>query len=428
MKQLISKFVVGFLFILSVMLIPTYFANAKVAETLPTDGSGGGGGTIPAAPCIGADCWGATVTHFGQTQIVNTRTDKLVFILNFSKKVYAPGEPVTILAGVEFPTCGNSTINIIMEGQISGQPNHYTIINENVTGGYAIYGAGIFTPPFQAPSVPGNYMMNIKVYDKKDGWFVKPTYTQNESWASATPVVYFETNVPYTVGCDFTGFSKCSDEGGDCPIDSKTGTTSVAFGVKGGICVFKDATTSIKCDVPTFGSDPVPGVAKSCFYKITPGIDVWLDNATINDKESTKVHWKATGLDDSKAYCYLKGDASGTHYTYPIGEVSTGTLTCPAKQKCNENFEVVCTDDVNSTATSGYYYKLQHCTSTNVFQTGPFPSGTYSTGEVLAGALDNGTYDYRVVDSSPTPFAGIGFISGTSRTGGSVCRTTSTVN
>ncbi len=430
MKQSISKFIVGFVFIFSLILIPSFFASAMVQQQDPIDGAGGGGGTIPAAPCIGADCWGATVTHFGQTQIVNTRTDKLVFILNFSKKVYAPGEPVTILAGVEFPTCGNSTINIIMEGQISGQPNHYTIINENVTGGYAIYGAGIFTPPFQAPSVPGNYSMNIKAYYKHEGYFFNPNFLAQglaNPFMDTTPVVYFETNVPYIVGCDLTGFSKCSDEGGDCTV---SGTTSVAFGTLGGLCIFKDATDSIKCDTSTFGGDPVPNVLKSCFYKkpyVAPGIDVTVENSTVNDKEGTNLVWRAWGLDESKAYCYVKGDPNGTHYGYPVGKAATGALTCPTKQTCDEKFEVVCTDDTNSVTTNkgSYYYKLQHCTGPNVFQTGPFPSGTYSTGEVLAGALDNGTYDYRVVDSSTTPFSGIGFISGTSRTGGSVCRTIS---
>jgi len=425
MKQSISKFILGLIFIFSVVLIPTYFVNAKVAEDLPSDGGGGGGGG-GALPCTGVGCLGSTPTNFGQTQIQNTRTDQMVFILNFSKKSYVPGEPVVILAGVEYPTCGNSQAHIIMEGQISGQPNHYTIINENVTGGYAIYGAGIFTPPFQAPSVAGNYSMNIKAYWEKDGYFYNPNYLAQgkyNAFLDTTPVVYFEANIPYTVSCDLSGFAKCSDEGGDCSVP---GTTSVAFGVQGGACIYKDATNNIKCDSATFGGDPVPNVAKSCFYKkpyVAPSINVHMEKEIINDKESTYVIWEAQGLDDSKAYCYLKGDASATHYSYPTGRAPTGTLTCPSKKRCDEKFEVVCTDDSTSTTNTGfYYYKLAHCTSSNVFQTGPFKSGTYQTGEVLAGALDNGQYDYTVVDSSSTPFTGINFISGTSRTGGNTCR------
>jgi hypothetical protein len=341
MKQTISKFLVGFLFVIGLVLVPTYFTSAKVQEQLPTDG-GGGGSTIPSGSCIGADCWGNVVTTFAQVQIPNTRTGKMVYILNLDKKVYKVGEPVTVIAGVEFPTCGNSTMNVILEGQISGQPNHYTIMNQNVTGGYGIYGSTAFTPPFQAPNEPGDYVMNIKGYTKKDGWFYN---LDTFALASQTPVVVMEINLPYKVVPDCSivpaGYTKCSDEGGTC---SFSGNANVAFGC-GASLLYKDGTNSVQCNTATFGGDPVPGFAKSCFYKsgpvppVPPSVAIYINDSKnplpVNPGTEVTVTWKGSS---SVVWCGETGGRGGNGIT--------GTFKAVVDK--NTTFSVECKDEAGN--------------------------------------------------------------------------------
>jgi len=86
---------------------------------------------------------------------------------------------------------------------------------------------------------------------------------------------------------------------------------------------------------------------------------------------------------------------------------STGANTCTLPDAyplyTNTSFIITCTG--YSTPSSGnYYYKLQRCRDNALAETGPFPSGKYSTGDVLAGALDDGSQDYRVIGSSTTSY------------------------
>ncbi len=118
----------------------------------------------------------------------------------------------------------------------------------------------------------------------------------------------------------------------------------------------------------------------------------------------TQISWTSSGA----STCFEAGGRGGSG---PTGSFYVSNLYATT------TFSVTCS---GASSPTYYYYKLQHCTSSNVFETGPFVSGTYGTGEVLAGALDNGAYDYRVVDSSPTSF-GLSNIM-TSRTGGYMCR------
>jgi hypothetical protein len=370
---------------------------------------------------IGILLFALVLVVMGQAKKADAATYQFLYgflTVNLDKAVYNPGEAIQVATNLQTSNCGNHSNHDISLAimQVVSPDYSYTgttqkVIDHGVEGSAAAHDSFFANATFTAPPVGGKYNMNtLFTFSYLSGGIIKTRKTIN----------YVFQNPFIVTGCATpAGYTKCSNENETC---SFPGDAKVAYGCSPSL-KYKDASNSIVCSNDSFGGDPLPDIAKSCFYKSAPGIRVWLDNVSINDKENTYVNWEATGLDDSKAYCYLKGDTSGTHYLYPKGKVSTGTLTCPAKTKCNTTFEVICTDDTNSTANTSYYYKLAHCTSSNVFQTGPFPSGTYSTGEVLAGALDNGTYDYRVVDSSPTPFAGIGFISGTSRTGGYVCRT-----
>ncbi len=71
-------------------------------------------------------------------------------------------------------------------------------------------------------------------------------------------------------------------------------------------------------------------------------------------------------------------------------------------------FTVKCDDNVTAPPAPTYtYYKLWHCTSASQYQTGPYLNSPYSSGRVVVGAVNNGDYNYRVIDSSPAPFTGL---------------------
>jgi hypothetical protein len=143
--------------------------------------------------------------------------------------------------------------------------------------------------------------------------------------------------------------------------------------------------------------------ANICSAAIT--VTVTASPSTVTYGAGSQISWTSSGATS----CSESGGrgGSGTTGSFYVSNLYASTT-----------FNVTC---VGLSSPTNYYFKLAHCTSSNVFQTGPFPSGTYGTGEVLAGALDNGAYDYRVVDSSPTPFPGLTNIM-TSRTGGYMCR------
>ncbi len=130
---------------------------------------------------------------------------------------------------------------------------------------------------------------------------------------------------------------------------------------------------------------------------------------TVSYGGGSTISWTSTGASScSEAGGRGGSDTTGSFYVSDLHATTTFNVTC-----------------AGSASPTYYYYKLKHCTSSNVFETGPFISGTYSTSEVLAGALDNGEYDYRVIDSSPASFGYINI--STTRTGypagpGYICR------
>ena len=58
------------------------------------------------------------------------------------------------------------------------------------------------------------------------------------------------------------GWTLCAGENGTCTIP---GSVGVAYGANGSF-FYRPATNSIACNNATFG-DPIPGTAKSCYYK-----------------------------------------------------------------------------------------------------------------------------------------------------------------
>jgi len=121
-------------------------------------------------------------------------------------------------------------------------------------------------------------------------------------------------------------------------------------------------------------------------------VTVTADANTVTYGGKTVIRWKSTGANT----CTLP-DAYGGWTAQTSGSFTTNPLYT------NTSFIITCTG--YSTPSSGnYYYKLQRCRDNALAETGPFPSGKYSTGDVLAGALDDGSQDYRVIGSSTTSY------------------------
>jgi hypothetical protein len=66
---------------------------------------------------------------------------------------------------------------------------------------------------------------------------------------------------------DSFGWTLCSGESGTCYF---LGTKTVAYGANGSY-TYMNATGSINCGVAAFGSDPIVGTLKSCYYNRTYG-------------------------------------------------------------------------------------------------------------------------------------------------------------
>ncbi|MGC1375649.1 MAG: hypothetical protein WA821_05475 [Anaerolineales bacterium] len=70
-----------------------------------------------------------------------------------------------------------------------------------------------------------------------------------------------------TAEWDPAGWTRCGGEGDTCYF---LGNRTVAYGAKG-YYTYQNATGSIHCGVDAFGSDPIWGTLKSCYYKTPNG-------------------------------------------------------------------------------------------------------------------------------------------------------------
>jgi hypothetical protein len=106
------------------------------------------------------------------------------------------------------------------------------------------------------PNPPYAYPTPSTVYGCTD-----PSATNYNSSANSNDgsCIYACTSGP-------SGYTKCADENGTC---SFSGTGDVAYGCSGSYNLKTNVNSSISCNNATFG-DPVPGVAKACFWKTSP--------------------------------------------------------------------------------------------------------------------------------------------------------------
>jgi len=116
-------------------------------------------------------------------------------------------------------------------------------------------------------------------------------------------------------------------------------------------------------------------------------VKVWADgqtSKTVNYNDRVIISWEATGATSCD---------SGGHGTGITGDFETDRLTATT------TFTVTCS------APDPLYYKLKRCTDNMIFETGPFPPGTYSVGgELLVGSVEYSTYNYTVEGSSTSHY------------------------
>ena len=343
--------------------MPTYKASAMMLAVVPTDGGStdGGSGGSSGGTCIGFDCWGATQTSFSEVQLATNDTRAnvpFIFSLNLDKETYSVDESVKALAYVQYQGCNNTAWAVVIEGQVLPIYNHYTIMNQYVHGGYGIYGERTFTPPFEAPEKPGNYAMNIKIYD----WNASISGGFGGS-RTDNPTPNASVDLPYTVVADCNiapaGYTKCSDENGTCTFP---GTAYVMYGCqKTDWMVGQNATDSIACNSTSFGSDPLPGIVKACYVgsgslattpttPTTPttalSVQVFANGKsaeTVAYNGTARITW-STSLNATACTCSYSPIPPGeTGYCGSgIGQNVLGSV--PANLKASTVFNVSCTD------------------------------------------------------------------------------------
>jgi hypothetical protein len=99
------------------------------------------------------------------------------------------------------------------------------------------------------------------------GAFNRVTATGSMACSNATfgDPINGEAKACYTRSGNPPGYgTTCASEGGPCAF---TGMQTVAYGARG-VFLYRSFTGGAACTSTTFGSDPLPGVAKSCY--LTP--------------------------------------------------------------------------------------------------------------------------------------------------------------
>lgn len=138
-------------------------------------------------------------------------------------------------------------------------------------------------------------------------------------------------------------------------------------------------------------------------------VNVWAENiynvktATIPSGDKVNVYWTPSS-NATSCSCEYKGT---------LGDCGSGigskvpSSVNPVTLIQSKTFNVTCNDvpaTITVTPTTQYWFKLHSCQDASNYETGPYSTYNYSTGDLLAGALDNGTYNYRVVGSATSSY------------------------
>lgn len=386
MKQLsINKFLIGFLFVLGVVLIPTYNVDAYVLQLDIDPGEGGNvivQGTIPV-----------------------TNSYDINLTVNLDDESYNPNENMKVTAVASVDTCSNTTSGLVVTGNVINSGDlPKTILSEDVAGGSSINGVANFT----APSQPGDYSLEIKATSSKLGDFYL-----YDAWyggkISASVTSFDDDGIHYEILTDSTGDGRII--GVNKLTDVGWGPIALSDFLKNGrLLVDSERHVSYKIEQSS-------AVVNSTTFEIpftVAGIRVWskpasgIENGPINENEKTTIFWKATGLSpEEDAYCkspdYKDPDqkfgVEGSFETENLASSKTFSITCT-----DETGDVVVTPTVNPTT---YYYKLVRCSDGMIYETGPFSPGTYSSGDIRVGYVESpdDTANYVVTGSSPNSYS-----------------------
>ncbi len=307
MKQLINKFLFGFIFVLGLfILFPVHKADATTYALFYSDPGGSN-----------------------------------IYVTINLNKVYDPGEKMQLTTLVQDQMCSNrNTSGNLMIAQILGPDRSYfgvgqTVMDHNTRKGETFYSSAYFT----APQDGGNFIMKVN-------------HTSTLNYTIRTQVYKNVFDLPFIVtGCNPpVGYVKCSNEGGICSFD---GEADVQYGCKPFFKLKEEITNSISCDSDTFGGDPAPDIYKACFYKayptvpvvkaLVPSVKIWANG---KNPEAIKKDGKVIVTWDSEnaAECNCtygpdkKDCGSGTGYNvyaknnpYTLAETKTFTVTCSDK-------------------------------------------------------------------------------------------------
>ena len=223
--------------------------------------------------------------------------------------------PAGTTGTIGVPTYGSSNVTVTLNGVtvwsagrfiatagVSGgsTDGKYIYLNGVAPGTYSVSATGVQAPTAFAASVAPsqNQLPAGYTYCATQGGTCTPSGTQVMAYG-AGKFAYAEVNKPTTCsnssfgGTDPTsgilnacylaptggpdGYSACATNGGTC---SFSGTREVAYGTNGAFR-FQVATSSVKCTAETFGTDPAPGTAESCYVAPTgPPPGNWTSCAT----------------------------------------------------------------------------------------------------------------------------------------------------
>ncbi|MGC1375650.1 MAG: hypothetical protein WA821_05480 [Anaerolineales bacterium] len=122
-----------------------------------------------------------------------------------------------------------------------------------------------------ACSKPMNSSPNLTVAYGANTSFVYKTFSAGFTCSLATfgsdPLVGTNKGCYIISESDTNGWTRCASESGTCYFLS---TQLVAYGANGSY-TYTTAAGSINCSVSAFGSDPIVGTAKSCYYRSNAG-------------------------------------------------------------------------------------------------------------------------------------------------------------
>lgn len=166
--------------------------------------------------------------------------------------------------------------------------------------------------------------------------------------APANVRIYFDSVALYKVGTfpdePPAGYIRCASENQQC---SFTGTADVIFGAEKTWTTSKTFTNGVTCNIANFG-DPLPGVAKSCYYKPVP--------------VATNPTWSAPAAVTLPAGTVGSGAVASQEVTVTNTGTGAGSFTATSSSPAQVGVNVADTSPVAAGGTRGITVTAPACT------------------------------------------------------------------